>query len=90
MKHWKETPDGRGEEETLDVEPGLKSQAEIEREIARLEREGGGGGPPRALPPAKGPEVRVDPHWTNLKLPEHPRGEGWIEPDPSKPIWPKD
>lgn len=88
MKHWKETPDGRGREERIDVEPGLKSQADIEREIAAEERAGGGGGA-HAAPPAQGPEVEIDPHWPNLKLPEHPRGEGWIEQDPSEPLWPK-
>lgn len=33
--------------------------------------------------------VEIDTHGSHLKLPEHPRGEGWIEPDPSKPIFPE-
>lgn len=89
MKHWKETPDGRDREEQIDVQPRILSEEEIERQIAEGGREGGGGGP-RAVPPAQGPEVEVDPHWPNLRLPDHPVGEGWIESDPSEPLWPKD
>lgn len=34
--------------------------------------------------------VEIDPHDSHLRLPEHPRGQGWLEPDPSKPILPED
>lgn len=83
MKHWKKTEDGREIVEKLDVQPKIKSVAEIEAEIA-----GGGGGGAHAghdhehgegeIPPAQGPEVEIDPHWPNGKLPETPRGEGFL------------
>ena len=83
MKHWKKTEDGREIEEQLDDRPRIRSVEEIEAEIAG----GGGGGAhaghhqaqgDRPLPPAQGPEVEIDEHWPNGKLPDHPRGEGWL------------
>lgn len=83
MKHWKKTADGREIEERLDDQPRIPTVDELEREI-----EGGGGGGAHAghdheqgdrpIPPAQGPEVEIDEHWSNLKLPETPRGEGFF------------
>lgn len=75
MKHWKKDANGKEIEETLDDRPKIPSIEEIEKEI---EGGGGGGHGDRPIPPAQGPEVEIDEHWVNLKLPDHPRGEGWL------------
>ena len=100
MKRWKQGPDGRDEEETLDVEPRVPTIEEVDPTSHGL------AGPnefvktymdthetvaerTKRVPDDGYLSVEVDEHWTNLKLPDHPRGEGWIEPDPSKPIFPE-
>lgn len=83
MQHWKRNDDGSEEVEKLDVDPRVAGLEEFKDR----KREGGGGG---FVPPddEHGEGVEIDPHWSNLKLPNHPRGEGWIQPDPDKPLWP--
>ncbi|HEY9722242.1 MAG TPA: hypothetical protein V6D47_09520 [Oscillatoriaceae cyanobacterium] len=69
MKHWKDDQ-GREKTEQIDVEPQpVPSPEEFEAEEGRKET---------PEPPPQGPVVDVDPHWVNLKLPDHPRNEGWL------------
>ena len=99
MKHWKQGPDGRGEEENLDVEPRVPTIEEVDPKHHGL------AGPndfvktymdthetvaerSRRAPSEGHFTAEIDEHDPYLKLPDHPRGEGWIEPDPSKPIFP--
>lgn len=101
MDHIRKGPDGREEVEHVDVDPRVPSIEDVdpnnhglagpnqyvktyldthEAETKRHKRA-----------PSEGHlSVEVDETWSNLKLPDHPRGEGWIEPDPSKPILPED
>ena len=80
MKHWKKTADGREIEEKIEDHPKILSPEEIKAQISG----GGGGGThddhedDRAIPPAQGPEVDIDQHWPTGKLPETPRGQGWL------------
>jgi hypothetical protein len=97
MDVYKKGPDGREEVERIDVEPKVADLEQVKRqnhgfagpnefvktyadthetEAQRTKRA-----------PADGHlTAEIDPHDSHLKLPDHPRGEGWIEPDPSKPI----
>lgn len=91
MKHWSKDSEGREREEQVSAQPPIPSVEDVERQLESegAPRGGGGGALPADRPGGEGFEVEIDRHGTHLKLPDHPRGEGWIEPDPSKPIFPE-
>lgn len=106
MKRIKRGPNGREDVEELNVDPRVPTIEEIEQMVTGGGGGGLAGpnetvktyrdthetvAQRRKRAPADGHlTVEIDEHDSHLKLPEHPRGEGWIEPDPSKPILPKE
>lgn len=69
MKHTQKEH-GHETSEQIDVAPQpVPSPEELAREQANAKH---------PEPPPQGPVVNVDPHWVNLKLPDHPRNEGWL------------
>jgi hypothetical protein len=104
MKHYKKHADGHVDVEDLNVDPKVPSIEEFEggggggasfagpNETVKTYRDTHETiAKRRKRAPADGHlTVEIDEHDSHLKLPEHPRGEGWIKPDPSKPLLPPD
>jgi hypothetical protein len=101
MKRVIQGPDGQDWEEDIDVEPRVPGIEDVTRKNHGLAgpneyvktyldtHETAAERSKRA--PSEGHfTVEVDPHWSELRLPDHPRGEGWIKPDPSKPTFPEE
>ncbi|MFN3430412.1 MAG: hypothetical protein ACK46X_10700 [Candidatus Sericytochromatia bacterium] len=105
MKRIKKQADGHMDVEELNVDPRVPSIEEIERaggggggsfagpnqtvktyrdtHETRAERE-------KRAPSDGHLTVEIDQHNSHLRLPEHPRGQGWIAPDPRESILPED
>lgn len=105
MKHYKKRANGNEDVEELNVDPAVPTIEELEGGGGGGGGVSFAGPNPmvktyhdthepmaerRKRAPSDGHlTVEVDPHDSHLRLPEHPRGEGWIAPDPSKPILPQ-
>lgn len=104
MKRFKKHADGHEDVEELNVDPRVPSIEEIEQagggggsfagpnETVKTYRDTH---ETRAKREKRAPAdghltVEIDQHDSHLRLPEHPRGQGWIGPDPSKSILPTD
>ena len=100
MDHIKKGKDGREHVERVDVEPRVPSIEQVDRKNHGL------AGPNEYVKTyldthetdtQRNKRAPKDGHLTvevddtfHLRLPDHPRGEGWLEPDPSKSILPED